>query len=124
MVIATSAPLTASAALAATFAPNAVSASALSRLLFQTVTGNPAASSRRAMGAPISPVPSKAILVVLDTKSSRWREELTPGCAGRKPGRKTAVVLYQGHQARRPTTLSQTSQVMKPVMPRAMALAT
>jgi hypothetical protein len=68
MVMATSASAAAAAALGATFAPAALSGSVLSMLRFQTVSGKPAPRRRRAMGAPMSPVPMRAIFGDVDTK--------------------------------------------------------
>jgi len=61
MEITTSAPDTASGTVSCTCAPSAASGSALERERFQTLSGKPALSRLRDIGAPISPVPSSAI---------------------------------------------------------------
>ncbi len=65
MVMTTSAPSAAEAALGATVPPADRNASALESVRFQAVTGNPDLSKLVAMGPPIRPVPRKAIRGVL-----------------------------------------------------------
>ena len=68
----TSAPAAASRGVAARTAPSASSACARSGLRFQTVSGNPAPTSRRAMPPPITPKPRTATLVIFNTSHSHY----------------------------------------------------
>jgi hypothetical protein len=60
-----------------TFAPDSVSASALLRVRFHTLTSSPAASNRRAIAAPMCPAPSQPTLsfvpVVICAALFPWR---------------------------------------------------
>ncbi len=81
MVMITSASRTASAAVAATVAPDSASGAALSWLRFQTRTSRPARRRLRAMPAPMIPVPRTATTGALT--GHRPRSAASPMLGGR-----------------------------------------
>ena len=73
-----SVPATASAAVFATLAPKAASGCALAIVRFQTVVCIPAWQRLRAIGAPINPVPSRAIFCPNMTLKPLLRRGMRP----------------------------------------------
>jgi hypothetical protein len=71
MVMAASASLAASAGVAAATAPLATASASRPGVRFQTRTWCPAAASRVAMGAPITPSPQKASVAMVGSSQSR-----------------------------------------------------